>query len=151
MYLSGSTKGIGRAILLELATRGASILGTYTTSSSSYLFDELSVIISSLYSTTTSTHHVSSAAPKLVGIAADITASSSPSTIIGALGEHFGGKVDIVVFNAAVMGLAKMGEGTINSTWVDQAMAGAQPPSIESICLSSGRENDVPLCVSPNF
>lgn len=125
-FLSGATKGIGRAIVLELATRGASILGTYTTPSSSHLFDTLSDSITTLYSPTSHfpASSPSRSTPKLVGIAADITSPTAPSIILDALRTHFDDKVDIVVLNAAVMGLAKMGEGVLDAEWVDRSMAG---------------------------
>ncbi|KAF1994803.1 NAD(P)-binding protein [Amniculicola lignicola CBS 123094] len=49
--VTGATKGIGRAIALHLASRGCSILGTYTSPQSAHNFDTLSHTIASLYST----------------------------------------------------------------------------------------------------
>lgn len=56
---------------------------------------------------------------------ADISKPDSSATIIlDALRKDFNGKIDIVIFNAAVMGLAKMGEGSVTESFVDGALAG---------------------------
>jgi NAD(P)-dependent dehydrogenase (short-subunit alcohol dehydrogenase family) len=57
-------------------------------------------------------------------VQASITDPASPSTIIDALQTHFGGKVDALIFNAAVMGLAMMGQGTVTVDFVNAALAG---------------------------
>lgn len=114
---SGATKGIGRAITLELSARGCSILGTYSSPSSAHLFDTIDHTITSLFNDAPER-------PKFVGLDADITSSSAPSLILEALRKNFNGKIDIVVFNAAVMGLAKMGDGTVTQQFVEKALAG---------------------------
>lgn len=123
----GATKGIGRAISLDLATRGASILGTYSSPQSAHLFDTLTHSINDLYSSSpnSSSHTPAPSGPKLVGALADISSpSSSVPAIQEGLQKHFNGKVDIVIFNAAVMGLAKMGDGGVTEDFVDAALAG---------------------------
>ena len=142
---SGATRGIGRGIAIELATRGASILGTYTSLSSAHLFDTLSHNISSIYSTSVDSHARDPDAPKLVGIAADITSPEAHFTISVALEAYFGGKLDIVVLNAAVMGLAKIGDGGVSETFVSTALMGnLQFPIllIETLVLNE--------CIRPN-
>lgn len=59
-----------------------------------------------------------------MGVQADISKpGSSVPSIINVLRKEFG-RVDIVVFNAAVMGLAKMGEGSVTGDFVEKALAG---------------------------
>jgi 3-oxoacyl-[acyl-carrier protein] reductase len=120
----GATKGIGRAIALDLAARGACVLGTYTSSESAHLFDTLAHSISSLYTSRDSTDTTDLDQPKLIGIAADIVDPFAPLVIIEALRRDFGAKVDIVVFNAAVMTLARMGDGKIDQSFVSDALIG---------------------------
>ena len=62
-----------------------------------------------------------------MGVKADISLAVTSSVImpiLHALRTRFDGKVDIVVFNAAVMTLARMGEGSVREEMVDLALAG---------------------------
>ncbi|KAJ4358007.1 uncharacterized protein N0V89_002585 [Didymosphaeria variabile] len=123
IYPSGATKGIGRAITIELATRGASIIGTYSSPESVHLFSTLSQTISSLYSSSS----VTTLVPKFIGLQFHIAlpdSSGAVANILEALTTHFSSKIDIVIFNAAVMTLAKMGEGSVREDVVDLALAG---------------------------
>ena len=64
-------------------------------------------------------------APKLVGIAADITSHSAPDLVLDALAKHFDGKIDIVVLNAAVMTFAgPTGSGMTTEAFLDRSLAG---------------------------
>lgn len=115
---SGGTKGIGRAITLDLATRGSAILATYSSQASANSFEELKEKIESVY------RAANVDAPKLVGVNADITDPSAPNVIITSLISHFEGKLDILVFNAAVMSLARMGDGAMDDAFLDRFMVG---------------------------
>ncbi|CAO2654764.1 Nn.00g114970.m01.CDS01 [Neocucurbitaria sp. VM-36] len=116
----GATKGIGRAIALDLATRGCSILGTYSSPNSAHNFDTLSHTVQSLYATPGT--HPSAIAPKLRGVTADITRLPSVSAVLTGLENDFSakaaqgvvgnGKVDILILNAAYNVRPKLGSAT---------------------------------------
>ncbi|KAF2473922.1 NAD(P)-binding protein [Lindgomyces ingoldianus] len=102
--VTGATKGIGRAIALDLSTRGASILGTYSSSTSAHNFDNLFHTVNSLYST--------SSTPVLHGVVADITSLDSISSVIKALSHEYPQKLDILVLNAAYNARPRLGTAT---------------------------------------
>lgn len=103
---SGATKGIGRAIALDLATRGCSVLGTYTTPDSAHNFDTLFHTVKDLYSSEDST-------PILHGVAADITSIASVSTLLSHLESAFqGAKLDILVLSAVYNVRPKLGSAS---------------------------------------
>jgi 3-oxoacyl-[acyl-carrier protein] reductase len=114
-----------RAACVDLATRGCSILGTYSTPESKNIFETLTDTITLDYSSTQEQGTQSHPVPKLVGVPADISNPQTPiPLILESLRKHFNGKVDIVIFNAAVMGLARMGEGSMTADFVDVALLG---------------------------
>ncbi|CAA9964927.1 FabG Dehydrogenase [Pyrenophora teres f. maculata] len=93
--VTGATKGIGRSIALSLASRGCSILGTYSSPESAHLFDTLTHTVQALYPTPQN-------APKMRGVVADITSLPSIGAILTSLTEHFRGqKLSILIFNAS--------------------------------------------------
>ena len=107
---SGATKGIGRAIALNLATRGCSILGTYSSPQSAHLFDTLSHTVQDLYRSPDAGPHASAAdAPKLKGIPADITSLPSIGQLITTIERDFNANIDILVLNAAYNVRPKIG------------------------------------------
>ncbi|KAI4652500.1 uncharacterized protein J4E79_008806 [Alternaria viburni] len=94
--VTGASKGIGRAISLSLATRGCSILGTYSSPQSAHIFDTLTSTVRDLYAA------AESKAPTMRGVAADITSLSSVDTLLTALHDHFSGvQPSILVLNAS--------------------------------------------------
>lgn len=97
--ISGSSRGIGRAIALNLASRGCSILGTCTDpkgveSISSTFNQEVSERFDSADCTRPD-------GLRIHGLAADIFSSSCATIIADKIGSAFGGRVDIFVNCAA--------------------------------------------------
>lgn len=96
--VTGASRGIGQGIAFHLASRGASILGTASSESSLHF-------IESLEEKLLLTYPDQSPKPKIVGIVADILdPENSPALITKAIQEHFSGKLNILVNNAAVLG-----------------------------------------------
>lgn len=109
-HLSGATKGIGRAIALDLATRGCSIIGTYSSPKSAHNFDVLSHTISDLYTSSSTPSSFTHPAPKLLGVVADITSLPSIRPILTAISSISPSqKIDIVILNAAYHTNPKLG------------------------------------------
>ncbi|CAJ0546696.1 Ff.00g013230.m01.CDS01 [Fusarium sp. VM40] len=97
--ISGASRGIGRAIAFNLASRGCSILGTCVSEKG---VDALSSSLN-----TEVTEHVYNAtsrdrpaSQKIKGIIADIFSSDCAKKIADAVGELFDGKVDVFVNSA---------------------------------------------------
>ncbi|KAJ4368193.1 hypothetical protein N0V83_006549 [Neocucurbitaria cava] len=109
----GATKGIGRAIALDLATRGCSLLGTYTSPSSAHNFDTLRTTVHGLYNTNTPS---TPSSPLLKGLAADITNPASIAPLLSAVRSADSSfpqnKIDILVLNAAYNTRPKVGAAT---------------------------------------
>lgn len=94
--ISGSSRGIGRAIAFNLASRGCSVLGTCTSDKgvaaiSSTLNDEVS---SEVFDATSRTRP---AGLKIKGLVADIFSPSCPGVIADEIKSAFDGRVDIFV------------------------------------------------------
>ncbi|KAF9894169.1 hypothetical protein FE257_009142 [Aspergillus nanangensis] len=97
--ISGASRGIGRAIAVNLASRGCSILGTCTsdtsvTSISSTLNEE---ITSSVFTTTSRNRPASL---RIKGLVADIFSPTCAATIADEIDASFNGRVDILVNSA---------------------------------------------------
>lgn len=102
--VTGASRGIGRAIALNLASRGCSILGTCSSSASLHLLDTLSHSVENLHK-----DRAKAASPKVVSIAADILDISSAKKIADAVNSDLNGRVDIFVNNAGVASAEKIG------------------------------------------
>ncbi|KAF2196348.1 short-chain dehydrogenase [Delitschia confertaspora ATCC 74209] len=119
--VTGATKGIGRAIALDLALRGAVVICTFSSLMSAPTFKELENEIEYAYRVT----NIYPEVPRPIPLDADITYSAlSAAKIWEVVRRYCNGKVDIVVLNAAVMALGKTGEGAVNDAFLDRYMAG---------------------------
>ena len=104
--ITGASRGIGRAVALNLASRGCSIVATCSSATSLHHIETLSHSIADVYRNTPQ----QSFAPRIIGIDANILTSTTPSKIADAIERHFGGRLDIFVNNACVASAAKIGE-----------------------------------------
>lgn len=104
--ITGASRGIGRGIALNLASRGCSILGTCSSAESLHHIDTLDQHIIELYKT--SEKHLDR--PKILGLAANILDPSTPAKIADAIEKHFKGQLNIFINNACVASAAKIGE-----------------------------------------
>ncbi|KAI9151377.1 3-oxoacyl-[acyl-carrier-protein] reductase FabG [Paramyrothecium foliicola] len=94
--ISGSSRGIGRAIAFNLASRGCSVLGTCTgdkgiTAISSTLNDEVTDRVF------TATSRTRPSSLQIKGLVADIFSPTCASVIADEISGTFGGRVDIFV------------------------------------------------------
>lgn len=98
--ISGASRGIGRGIAFNLASRGCSILGTCTSEKG---VESLSTSLAQFVEdyTYAATGRCQPVNQKIKGIIADIFSSECAKTIANALQEHFNGRVDIFVNSAS--------------------------------------------------
>lgn len=93
--ITGASKGIGRAITINLASRGCAVLGTCSSPESVHLIDKIADEIQNLYQD--SEHQT----PKIRGVAADMSSSTCHEDIADTIEREFDGHVDICINNAA--------------------------------------------------
>jgi 3-oxoacyl-[acyl-carrier protein] reductase len=111
--VTGASRGIGRAIALNLASRGSCVLATCSSPESLHHIDTLVHSIDSIYKN--SPHE--SSKPKIIGIAANLLDSTTPAKIADTLQKQFVGHLDIFVSNAAyptAMGIGEMDDAHIS-------------------------------------
>lgn len=114
--VTGSARGIGRAIALHLASRGCSLMCTCSGPSSLPKIDSLAETVAEQYKP--SQH----GAPKIVGIAADIYSPRTPGEIADCVQANFDGKINIFINNAAKMELRK--PGNLSEDFVSEFLRG---------------------------
>jgi 3-oxoacyl-[acyl-carrier protein] reductase len=106
--ITGASRGIGRAISMNLASRGCSILGTCSSTENLRLIESMDKEIGALFQVANHSH-----TPKIIGISANILLSTCAQTIVDALALHFSSCVDIFVNNAADSRPGDLGELTV--------------------------------------
>ncbi|OAL03947.1 NAD(P)-binding protein [Phaeosphaeriaceae sp. SRC1lsM3a] len=107
--ITGATKGIGRAVALELSTRGCSILGTFSSTQSAHNFDVLTHTVQDIYRASDS----KATCPIFKGVAADITKLDSMGAILIGIESAFPSKkIDILILNASVNTRPKLGQAS---------------------------------------
>lgn len=119
--ISGASRGIGRAIAYNLASRGCSILGTCTSdkgieSLSTALNEEINQAV---YKATSRDRLQSQ---KVKGIIADVFSSDCAKAIADALQDHFDGRVDIFINSAGDPMPGVIGE--MNTDEIQRSLAG---------------------------
>jgi len=87
--ITGASRGIGRAVAMNLATRGCSILGTCSSSDNIGLIVSMNQEIQALFKE--ANHNRS---PQIIGISANILLPTCAQTIAEALVQHFS-RVDL--------------------------------------------------------
>jgi 3-oxoacyl-[acyl-carrier protein] reductase len=99
--VTGGSRGLGAGMAYELAKRGADVVLTYTSPSSSTLISDLQTKISQL------PHR-----PSTLGVIADLSKVDCPDEIVKSMKDWRGGdlKVDILVSNAGTEKVKKLGE-----------------------------------------
>jgi 3-oxoacyl-[acyl-carrier protein] reductase len=106
--ITGASRGIGRAIAMNLAARGCSILGTCSSSENIKLIDSMDQEIESTFKAAKNTR-----SSMMIGISANILSATCAETIAEALVRNFSSRVDIFVNNAADSRPGNLGELTV--------------------------------------
>lgn len=113
---SGASRGIGRSIALHLASRGASVIGTCSSPESLHHIDTLSQTVSDLYSS--SAHP----APRIIGLPANLLDENTSQSLVDAVKREFGGKIHILINNAAYDELRPI--GSLDVGYVQRCLLG---------------------------
>ncbi|CAG8970950.1 hypothetical protein HYALB_00000931 [Hymenoscyphus albidus] len=103
--VTGASRGIGRAVALNLASRGCSILGTCSSTENIAMINSLNQEVDTIFEGIIRKQKIT-----ILGISANILSSTCAETIANTLVEHFSSKVDIFINNAADGRDAVLGE-----------------------------------------
>ena len=106
--ITGASRGIGRAIAMNLAARGCSILGTCSSSDNIGLIESMNHEIETLFKD--ANHDRSS---KIIALSANILSPTCSQTIADALAQDFSSRADIFINNAAIPFPGVIGELTV--------------------------------------
>ncbi|OCK74058.1 NAD(P)-binding protein [Lepidopterella palustris CBS 459.81] len=115
--ITGASRGIGRAIAINLGARGCAILGTCSSTQNLALIDSIDHEVAALFKDANQNR-----SSKIIGISANIFSPTCAQTIADALVQHFSGRVDIFVNNAADPRPGIIGELTVEE--IQQSIIG---------------------------
>ncbi|KAL0934953.1 3-oxoacyl-(acyl-carrier-protein) reductase [Colletotrichum truncatum] len=121
--VTGATRGIGRAIALHLASRGASILATSSSPNSLHLIESLATEVGELYEDSGYLR------PRVVGVAANLLSPDFADTIAEEIHDTFNNKVHIIINNAAYSEMRPMGE--LDASYIHDMLLG----NVQSLVL----------------
>ncbi|KAF4995800.1 hypothetical protein FDECE_12680 [Fusarium decemcellulare] len=114
--MGGASRGIGHAIAFHLASHGASILGTCSSPQSLCQIDTLAALVQDTYK---SSHQK---CPRVIGVAANLLSSEFAEVVADKVRDAFGGKLHIIVNNAAFIDWRAMGD--LDADYVHKMLLG---------------------------
>ncbi|KAL0258966.1 hypothetical protein SLS55_006471 [Diplodia seriata] len=117
--------GIGRAIALHLASRGASIIGTCSSPKSLHHLEHANNAVADAYSAAGVRP-----TPKIVGMPANLLSPDTPELLLDAVKREFGGRLDILINNAAYDEFRPIGE--LDAEYVQRSLLG----NVQTLVLS---------------
>ncbi|KKY28165.1 putative short-chain dehydrogenase reductase sdr [Diplodia seriata] len=123
--VTGASRGIGRAIALHLASRGASIIGTCSSPKSLHHLEHANNTVADAYSAAGVRP-----TPRIVGVPANLLSPDTPGLLLDAVKREFGGRLDILVNNAAYDEFRPIGE--LDAEYVQRSLLG----NVQTLVLS---------------
>ncbi|KAL1647467.1 hypothetical protein SLS58_002797 [Diplodia intermedia] len=123
--VTGASRGIGRAIALHLASRGASIIGTCSSPQSLHHLEHANSAVADAYGAAGVRP-----TPRIVGVPANLLSPDTPALLLDAVGREFGGRLDILVNNAAYDEFRPVGE--LDAGYVQRSLLG----NVQTLALS---------------
>ncbi|CCF42867.1 3-oxoacyl-[acyl-carrier-protein] reductase [Colletotrichum higginsianum] len=114
--VTGASRGIGRAIALQLARRGAVVVGTCSSTASLDQIQSLEQAVKQVYKPT------DLEAPRIVGLAANLLDPQFPDLVANTIRDELGGKLNIIVNNAFYFENRPVGE--LDADFVQRMLVG---------------------------
>ncbi|KAK6216993.1 3-oxoacyl-acyl-carrier-protein reductase [Colletotrichum tabaci] len=114
--VTGASRGIGRVIALQLARRGAVVVGTCSSTASLHQIQSLEQAVKQVYKPT------NLEAPRIVGLAANLLDPQFPDLVANTIRDELGGKLNIIVNNAVYFENRPVGE--LDAGYVQRMLVG---------------------------